>query len=81
MRKRKDDSERRRQLWIYLQRHYESMLYAAGEGPFALPFTSANWREFQLLSKKYKYDPEFRDALTVGGYDPSMNPVIRVRRD
>ncbi len=76
MTKKQDDSERRRQLWIYLAHNRELMDYAAGEGRFVLPFSTKNWKEFSKLSRHYKHDPEFRDVLIPGGYEHSINPYF-----
>ena len=75
--RRRDDSEARRQLWIYLARRHDLVEYAAGHGHFQLPLTTTQWAEFSRLERRFKNDPEFRDVLVPGVYEHHMNPYFR----
>ena len=60
------EAEEREMLRQMLE-HKEQLLDYIGGGTFCLPFTPTESAAFAKLGSKYKYDPEFSDAL--GSYE------------
>ena len=63
--KKRDDSNARSELRHYLKWKESILDYVSGQGRFVQPMTSTDSTKFTKLIRKFKYDPEFKDRLTM----------------